>query len=245
MSVSVTPSTLLTVDEYILKGYKRAGLLPLEFSIGADTQWNGKAAHGRLTLNLIIEDLANHGFLNHFVAFEIVTLVAGDHNYTLDSDILNVVEAGSYIPASNGVETELTDGDTPVNPMNQHQWNMLSNKSSTGTPTRYFFDRNAFTNNLRIWPVPDEAGKLRLRTHRLPGSNSAGSDNVDLKRHWGQFIINALAYEFMSDAKLSIEERQLVRSDRNNALEQIKTYETDNEPPDFCFTHSSPWGNSQ
>jgi hypothetical protein len=241
MAVSATNSTLLTSDDYILDGYKRAGLLPIEAEIGFDSQWNAKAAHGRRVLNRLVEGLAGEGVLVHFEAFEIVSLTADDGLYTLDSDILNVVDSGSYIPASNASETEETTGETPVTPMSVHQWNQLSAKTATGTPTKYFLQRNASTLELRVWPLPNEAGKIRFRVHRIPGSNSAGSDNVDLKRHWGTWIVNALAYELMADSKLPLEERMLVRGDRDQALAKMKQYDSSNEPPDIIFCHSTPW----
>lgn len=241
MAVSSSNSTLLTADDYILDGYKRAGLLPIEAEIGFDSQWNAKAAHGRRVLNRLIEGLAGEGVLIHFEGFELLTLVAQDGLYTLDSDILNVVDNGSYIPASNASETEETTGETPVTPMSAHQWNQLSAKNAVGTPVKYFLQRNASTLELRLWPLPAEAGKIRFRVHRIPGSNSAGSDNVDLKRHWGNWIVNALAYEFMADSKLPLEERVLVRGDRDQALAKMKQYDSSNEPPDIIFCHTTPW----
>jgi hypothetical protein len=243
MAVSSSISTLPTIDEYLLAAYKKAGLLPLQASIGYDNEWNAMAAHGRTTLNRLVEGLAVEGFLDHFQAFEVVTLTAGDGTYTLDSDILNVVDTGSYIPASNAAEVEETVGETPVSPMSIHQWNGLSTKNATGTPTRYFLHRNASSLEIHLWPLPDEAGKIRFRVHRIPGSNSTGSDNVDLKRHWGNWIVHALAYEFMSDAKLALDERALCRQDRDEYLAKVKAYDTSNEPPDLYFCHSTPWSN--
>lgn len=241
MAVNANPSTLLTSDQYILQAYKKAGLLPIEADIGFDDSWNAKAAHGRLVLNRLLEDLANEGFLDHYVPFEVVDLTSGDGTYTLDSDLLNIVDVASYIPASNGSEVEETTGETPVHPISMHEWNSLSNKSSTGTPTRYFVHRNGASLEVHLWPLPNEAGKIRFRVHRLPGTNSNGSDNVDLKRHWGSWIVYALAYEFMEDTKMPIEERREIGRERNKLLERIKTYETPNKQDGFCFVHSTPW----
>src|SRR6185436_16140993 len=57
MTISATSSTLSTIDEIILQAYKRSGLLPIEFSIGADVQWNARAEHGRQTLNRLVNGL--------------------------------------------------------------------------------------------------------------------------------------------------------------------------------------------
>src|ERR1043165_6435188 len=144
MTISATASTLSTVDEIILRGYKRAGLLPLEFSIGADVQWNAKADHGRQTLNRIINGLATLGFIDHFTDFYVLDLVAGQPNYDIDPDdnVLNFVYSGSHIPLINGTEEIETTGETPVKPISRHRWNSLSSKAAESTPTLYYIHRN-------------------------------------------------------------------------------------------------------
>jgi hypothetical protein len=94
---------------------------------------------------------------------------------------------------------------------------------------------------MRLWPVPSEAGKIRFRTHRIPGSSSVGSDNPDFKRHWEQWAVLALAYEFMTDSSMPLDERQLMRMDRDAAFEKLKSYDTNNLGPDVVFVHSTPW----
>lgn len=242
MTTNPNISSFPIIDDLLLSGFKKAGLIPLEADIGFDSSWNAKAAYGRKILNRIVEGLANEGYLPQFVSIEIVQLTAGTNVYTLDPDILNVVDNASNIPASNGSEVEQTISETPVSPMSRFQWNALSTKNSTGTPTRYFLDRNGPTNVvMHLWPVPIENSKLRIMAHRIPADNSIGSDTVDLKRHWDDFLVHSLAYQIASDAKLPIEERQLLKQDRDDIMAKIKTYETENEPPDLQFDHTTPW----
>lgn len=249
MTISSTPSMFPLIDEYILSGYKKAGLLPLEVDVGFDSSWAGKAAHGRVIMNRTIESLAMEGFIDHFVSFTNIILVVDQSVYTQGTDfdtdltLINIVDTGNYIPASNASEVVNTTGETPVSPMSKHQWGMLSNKSSSGRVTRYFVDLNGPLMTIHVWPRPNETAKIRFKTHRIPGSSSTGSNNADLKRHWGTWLVNALAYELMTDAKLPLDERAMIREDRDAIMAKIKTYETSNEAPDVIFTHSSPWIN--
>lgn len=245
MPAASDASTYNTIDELILQGYKRAGLIPIDFAIGGDVQWNAKAEHGRQTLNRLVNGLATLGFIDHFVDFYIVQLVAGQPDYAIDPDdnVLNFVDSGSHIPLINGLEEIETTGETPVKPMSRHRWNTLSSKVAQSTPTLYYIHRNGPDLTLYLWPVPSEASKIRFQIHRLPGSNSLGTNNVDLQRHWDSWIVFALAYEFMSDSKLPLEERAICREDRDAELVKLKGYETSNEPPDVLFVHSSPWSN--
>lgn len=239
MAINAVPSVVPTIDEVILDAYKAAGVLPVEFGIGSDIQWSARAAHGRRTLNRLLNAYSTERFFEYFVNLDVLDLVAGTHLYTLDADILNVIDDGSYIPFSNDPEEEETQGETPVKPMSAFRWNQLSSKASEGTPVHYFIERNSSQLVMRLWPVPSEAGKIRFRTHRIPGSSSTGSDNPDFKRHWELWAVYALAYEFMTS--MPIEERQLMRADRDIAFEKLKAYDTNNTPPDVLFVHTTPW----
>lgn len=247
MTIDANASTLSTIDEIILKAYKRAGLLPIEFSIGADVQWNARAEHGRQTLNTVINRLATLGFIDHFTNFFVLDLVAGTTVYNIDPDenILNFVDSGSHIPTINGTEEVETTGETPVKPISRHRWNSLSSKQAESTPTLYYLHRNGPNLTLYLWPTPAQSSKIRFQIHRIPGSNSTGTNTPDLQRHWDSYLVNALAYEFMSDSKLSLEERSICREDRDAELAQLKAYETSNEPPDTLFIHSTPWSGWQ
>lgn len=250
MTVASTPSSLLTIDGYVLDAYKKSGLLPIEAEIGFDDSWNAKATHGRRILNRLLEGLARKGFIQHFESFTIVDMVADQAQYIqgthwdTDGVVLNIHDTGNYIPESNDPEEVETTGETPVSPMSVHQWGMLANKSATGTPTKYFLHRNGPSLlNLYIWPIPTEAGKIRFRTLRIPGSSDVGSNDVDLKRQWGEWLVHALAYEIMTDSKLPLDERTIVRDDRDRIMAEMMTSESSNEGPDMIFTHATGWTN--
>lgn len=245
MAINANPASFSTIDEVVLDAYKKAGLLPVEFGIGSDVQWASKAAHGRRTLNRLLAAHSTHRYFEYFTNIDYLDLAAGEGVYSLDADVLNIIDDGSYIPASNDPEEEETSGETPVKPMSGFRWNQLSAKDSTGTPMHYFLMRNNETVSgqliVRLWPIPNEAGKIRFRTHRIPGSSSTGSDNPDFKRHWELWAVYALAYELMTDSSMPLDERQLMRTDRDAAFEALKAYDTNNTPPDVVFSHSTPW----
>lgn len=245
MAINSTPATVPTIDEVVLAAYKKAGILPIEFGIGADVQWAAKAAHGRATLNRLLAHYSTHRFFEYFVNIDVLELATGTHTYNLDGDILNIIDDGSYIPASNDPEVEETTGETPVKPISGFRWNQLSSKASTGTPVHYYIERNNQNADgslqMRVWPVPNEAGHIRFRTHRIPGSSSTGSDNPDFKRHWELWAIYALAYELSTDTSMDRQSRVDLRTDRDVAFEQLKSYDTNNTGPDVVYMHSTPW----
>lgn len=245
MAINATPATFPSIDEVVLDAYKKAGILPIEFGIGSDVQWSAKAAFGRRELNRVLAAASTHRFFEYFVNLDVLDLVAGTNSYTLDADILNIIDDGSYIPASNDPEEEETTGETPVKPMSAFRWNQLSGKNSVGIPMHYFIERNnqnaTGALQLRVWPVPSEAGKIRFRTHRVPGSSSTGSDNPDFKRHWELWAVRALAYELMVSSSMPLDACDRMKRDADEAFEALKAYDTNNTPPDVVFAHSTPW----
>lgn len=245
MAINASPSSVPVIDQLVLAGYKKAGILPIEYGIGSDVQWTARAAWGRETLNRLLNFFSVHRYFEYFVNLDVLDLVAGTHSYTLDADILNVIDDGSYIPASNDPEEEETTGETPVKPMSAFRWNQLSSKASQGTPVHYFLERNNQNASgelqLRLWPVPSEAGKIRFRTHRIPGSSDTGSDNPDIKRHWELWAVYALAYEFSGDTSMPLEDRLELKGNRDEMFERLKAYDTNNTPPDVVFVHTTPW----
>jgi len=247
MAINANPATVPTIDEVVLDAFKKAGLLPIEFGIGSDVQWTSKAAHGRRALNRLLAAHSTHRYFEYFVNLDVLDLVIGTHSYTLDADILNIIDDGSYIPADNDPEEEQTTGETPVKPMSGFRWNQLSGKNSSGIPMHYFLERNNQNASgqlqLRVWPIPSEAGKIRFRTHRIPGSSSTGSDNPDFKRHWELWAVYALAYELMVDSSMPLDACDRMKRDRDEAFELLKAYDTNNTPPDIVFMHGSPWSN--
>lgn len=245
MAINANPAVVPVIDEVVLDAYKKAAIIPIEYGLGHDSQWAARAAHGRRALNRLLAQKSTVRYFEYFVNIDVLDLTAGVNQYVLDPDILNILDDGSYIPASNDPEEEETHGETPVKPMSGYRWNQLSAKNARGTPVHYFIERNNVQVNselvVRLWPMPSEAGKIRFRTHRIPGSSSVGSDNPDFKRHWEQWAVLALAYELMVDTSMPADERMLMKRDADEAFELLKSYDTNNTPPDVVFAHSTPW----
>jgi hypothetical protein len=241
MAINAVPSSAPIIDEVLLDAFKKAGLLAIEYGIGSDVQWGAKAAHGRRTLNRLLASYSTVRFFEYFVNLDVLDITAGTSLYTLDADILNIVDDGSYVSGIHDRGDEATTGETPVKPMSGFRWNQLSSKASEGRPVHYFIERNQSQLVMRLWPVPSETGQIRFRTHRIPGSSSTGSNNPDFMRHWEQWAVYALAYEFMTDGSMPLDERKLMRADRDVAFELLKSYDTNNTPPEVLFVHSTPW----
>lgn len=201
MAINALPSTAISINQLILLAYKRAGLVPIE------TKLNGanlvpKLEHGRQTLDLVLDGLATEGFTARSTTFYDLPIVAGESYYTLPDSILDVIEDAMFIPSENS-DTKHTTGEMVCVQIDLATWQTLTVKGSISTrPQLYVAVRSGETPEVRFWPVPSEAGTMRLKVVRLLAGNSDGTKNVDLQRYWYDALVWCLAYYFAVDSSL-------------------------------------------
>lgn len=201
MPVSTTPGTPIDINTLILLAYKRAGLLPVEATT-AGANMTAKLGHGRQLLDLILDGLAVEGFVARTMAFYDLTIVAGTSSYTMPSTILDVFEDAMFIPDDNA-DTLHTQGELVCKQMDMATYQTLTNKGSESTrPQLYVALRDGADVVLRFWPVPSEAGTMRVKTVRLLGGNSDGSLNPDLGRYWYDALVWMLAHYLAVDSSM-------------------------------------------
>ncbi len=204
MTIATAPSTPISLNDLILLAYKRAGVLPVEARLtGANMV--PKLEHGRTTLNLIMDALATEGFLARTTGFHDLQLVAGEPYYTLPNDVLDVHDDAMMVPAQS-LDTKFTSGELVCKQIDLFKWSTLTVKGSISTrPQLYCVFRHGALVNLRFWPVPSEAGVMRLNVTRLFGSSSNGTKSADLERFWYDCLVWQLAYYIAVDSSMPSE----------------------------------------
>ena len=98
----------------------------------------------RRSLNILFQEWANRGLHYWEVANNNITLVADQAEYTM---FRSTADGTSSTTAVYGVDDVLeasyrnSNVDTPLTKINRSQYQALSNKTSTGTPSQYFVQR--------------------------------------------------------------------------------------------------------
>jgi hypothetical protein len=225
------------VDQIIGLAFKRASLIPIQQSAPGGEQ----LAHGRQLLGVIADSLQAYGTSAWVLDFEELTLTVDEETYSLPADVLNVVDDGSYIQSGES-DTNQTTGETPVTQISAAQWNSLSSKSATGNPKLYWADRSAHTLEVRVWPVPSEAGTIRFLVHRQLGSHASGNVDLDFPRYWQAFLISALAHDLASDSAMPAEKVGLLAKERDRQLDWARLYSSPDEGVNISLTHTTPYG---
>ena len=119
----------------------------------------------RRSLNILFQEWANRGLHYWEVANNSITLVADQATYTM---FRSTADGTSSATAVYGVDDVLeasyrnSNVDTPLTKINRSQYQALSNKTSTGTPSQYFVQRfiDKITITLYLTPGSNEAGKF-------------------------------------------------------------------------------------
>lgn len=154
----------------------------------------------RRSLNILFQEWANRGLHYWEVANNNITLVADQATYTM---FRSTSDGTSSATAVYGVDDILeasyrnSNVDTPLTKINRSQYQALSNKSSTGTPSQYFVQRfiDKITVTLYLTPGSNEAGKF-LNYYYVKRIQDAGdyTNDADVPYRFVPCMTAGLAY---------------------------------------------------
>ncbi len=154
----------------------------------------------RRSLNILFQEWANRGLHYWEVANNNITLVADQATYTM---FRSTTDGTSSTTAVYGVDDVLeasyrnSNVDTPLTKINRSQYQALSNKTSTGTPSQYFVQRfiDKITITLYLTPGSSEAGKF-LNYYYVKRIQDAGdyTNDADVPYRFVPCMTAGLAY---------------------------------------------------
>ena len=154
----------------------------------------------RRSLNILFQEWANRGLHYWEVANNNITLVADQATYTM---FRSTSDGTSSTTAVYGVDDVLeasyrnSNVDTPLTKINRSQYQALSNKTSTGTPSQYFVQRfiDKITITLYLTPGSSEAGKF-LNYYYVKRIQDAGdyTNDADVPYRFVPCMTAGLAY---------------------------------------------------
>jgi len=144
------------IDEIIEEAYERIGMQGVS---------GNQLRTARRSLNILFQEWGNRGLHYWQIANNNITLVADQAVYTM---FRSTGDGTSDATAIYGVDDILeasfrnSNIDSPLTKINRSQYQALSNKTSTGTPTQYFVQRliDRVTITLYLTPGSSEAGKF-------------------------------------------------------------------------------------
>ena len=156
-SGTTTFESSFSIDEVIEEAYERIGQQPMS---------GQEMKSARRSLNIMFQEWANRGLHYWEVKNNSITLVNGQSVYTM---FRSTNDGTSSATAVYGVDDILemsyrnsSSVDFPLTKINRSQYQSLSSKTDTGTPTQYFVQRfiDKVTITLYLTPGSTEAGNF-------------------------------------------------------------------------------------
>lgn len=125
--------------------------------------------------------------------------------WTLTEGTLTLTATESYLFGAGGAFTTVPlditsvrinrgSNDIPMYRLSREDYFNLPNKTTTGYPTQFYYDRQRSGGTLYVWPSPDASlGTLKFTYRRLIMDMDASVDNPDVPQEWLEAMIYGLA----------------------------------------------------
>jgi hypothetical protein len=175
MATSDSRNFDLDVGEIIEEAYERCGL---EMRTGYD------ARTARRSLNLMFADWANRGLNMWTVTQATKAITSGTASYAFDATYVDLLEV--VLRNSSGVDYTLSQ-------MSRGEYLTTPNKTSTGQPSQYFFDRQTIP-TITLWSTPDASYTLVYYYVSRIQDADAMINNADAPFRFLPCMVAGLAY---------------------------------------------------
>jgi hypothetical protein len=236
MTVNSSSTLEFDIGQIITGAYRSAGLLSIHQSAST-----AQLSHGAQELELILDDLQADGVMFRTQDWYDLTLTAGTGIYSLPANYLDVIGTGQYIGADE-TDTDRPSVETQVTVMNQAEWQALTPKDATSQRvTRMYVHRASSTLEVMVWPMPTEAGTIRLRIQRMLADSDDTTKTVDLDRPWGQFLKLELAHSLILSHSRDLGRAAYFRRLADQTKQKCKGFATEHAPQGFTFAHQTAW----
>ena len=184
MATSGTTSFNLTIEEVIDEAFNRCGVRP---NSGNDLR------KARRNLNVLFSDWGNRGVHLWKVELDEIALVAGQAEYTCNSDVSDVLEA--FVSTTGGGNDTANTQDVSLTKVDRSNYAALPNKLNQGQPSQYYVDRQT-TPKIYLYQAPDASTYTYVKFYVVKRIEDAGaySNNPDAVFRFLPCMIAGLAY---------------------------------------------------
>lgn len=228
MAVNSTDTRELNIGRLIQVAYQQAGLLDLNMNLTTEME-----VFGQDKLEIITDALVTEGAFVRNVALYDLTTEADKSTYNLPSNVLDLLDTASYLPSGG------TGSETVLTKISRDEWIRIGNKTSTGRPNLYYPHRKAVPLEVRLWPVPDEAGTVKFQYHKLSADSDDSTKVPDAGRHWNDYFVFRMAHDMSLAAGHPIQRVGYLRSLADRALQKAKDYSNELVVDQMVHGHTS------
>lgn len=190
MAVSNSTDFALTGNSLVTEARAVLGISATEEPLTA-----AELTEGLRALNMMLKAWQAEGVMCWTLTEGQLTLVASQASYSFASggDFTTVpLDMVDIRIRRNSTDLQMTE-------MSREEYFALPNKTNTGYPTQWYYDRQRSSGTLYVWPAPDTtAGTLHFTYRRIIMDIDDGTQDIDLPQEWHEAIVYNLARRFIS-----------------------------------------------
>lgn len=214
MTSSGTYNYSISNGEVVLAAYERIKIFPPSIL-------QHHMVTARRELNGLLVEAANKQVNLWKVDLVSTPLVSGQSVYPVEAKTVMILDA--WVTSSPG-------NDLFITPISRTEWASISNKTSPGRPTCFWFDR-LISPTVTLWPVINFAGASLnyYRCTQMQDANLAGGETPDLPYLWLDWFVAGLAHR-LARPFATTEIEKMRQADAKEAWLVAATNNTENVP---------------
>ena len=204
MATSGTTAFNLNIDDIIQEGYQRC-------SVTTTSGYDLRSA--RRSLDLLFAEWGNRGIHLWKVDLHEASLVSGQAEYSVSSDVSDVLEAfvSSSLTAADNANTQ----DISLTKIDRSAYAALPNKLALGQPSQYYVERQT-TPKIYLYQVPNLSTYTVLKYYVIKRIEDAGvyTNDPDVVYRFLPCMCAGLAYYLsMKVAPQLVQQNKLIYED--------------------------------
>ena len=180
----------------------------------------------RMSLNLVLMEMANRGINLWSVTSGTIPLVAGTATYDLPEDTVDLIE---HVVRTGTGSSQV---DISVSRISVSTYATLPNKTATSKPIQVYINRQSPVPTITLWPVPDNSTPYTLVYWRLRRLQDAGNggNTQDVPFRFVPALIAGLAYHLSMKVPGGIDRAAILKAQFDEALMLAEGEDRDKSP---------------
>jgi hypothetical protein len=225
MTTSNSTNFSITRDQLISGALRIAGAIAQ-----GETPTATQVTEAAEALNMLVKAMQADGMPLWAIKKYAVTLTA-TADYTIG--VGSTVNTPKPLKVVNSYRhNTLTNIDVPMRVVTRQEYDMLGNKTSTGSPVQLFYEPLLSTGVMHVFPFPDTysiANETIYIIYQRPFEDfDASTDEPDFPQEWFDAIKFGLADRLAPEYGLAIQDRQDLRSRAKELRQEALGFGTEN-----------------
>lgn len=186
-------------------------------------------SNGTQTLNVMLKTFTTKG-MPLWVITEYSLTMTATRSYTFG--VGQTVNTPAPLKVLQVIRNTTASGSrVPLSIRTHYDYNLLSNNSSEGPPTVYWYEPKNQTGVLHIWPLPDTttiADDTLTVVYQKPFEDMvSGTDTLDFPQWWQEAIIYGLAWRLAGEYGVPLPDRQVLAKEAEHFLNEALSFGTE------------------